>query len=102
MYKYADDTALVGLCTNTDTQCRAEVDRFVSWCYDNFLNLNVDKTKEMIIDYRRNNNEHNVLEINEKVVQTVQEYNYLGTVIDNKLCFESNVHALYIIPGCIS
>ena len=64
--KYADDTALVGLCTNTDTQYRAEVDRFVSWCYDNFLNLTVDKTKEIIIDYRRDNNEHNVLEINRK------------------------------------
>ena len=55
-----------------------------------FLNLNVDKTKEMIIDYHKNNNE-----INGKVVQTVQEYKYLGTLTNKKLCFESNVYALY-------
>ncbi|KAK2177534.1 hypothetical protein NP493_584g02047 [Ridgeia piscesae] len=32
----------------------SSVVRFSSWCSNNFLHLNVSKTKEMCIDFRRN------------------------------------------------
>nr|KAG5714401.1 hypothetical protein BaRGS_006847 [Batillaria attramentaria] len=50
--KFADDTALVDL-TNSDSEYQQEVDRFVLWCQDNCLKLNVSKTREMVIDFRK-------------------------------------------------
>ena len=53
VYKYADDTALVGLCVNNDEEYQKEVKSFVTWCKENYLLLNVQKTKELVIDFRR-------------------------------------------------
>lgn len=50
--KFADDTTDVGLiCRNEESRYREEVNLFESWCRDNNLVLNVDKTKEMIVDF---------------------------------------------------
>jgi hypothetical protein len=95
LYKYADDTALIGLCSNTDTEYAHEVERFVNWCSSNFLNLNVQKTKEMIVDFRRGANIHECLVINNEEVERVSNYKYLGTVIDNRLVFTENVNLIY-------
>ena len=35
LFKYADDTALVGLCVNDDKDYRCEVGKFVMWCESN-------------------------------------------------------------------
>ena len=44
-FKYADDTALVGLLSDDETDYRNDIDHFVSWCVANCLELNVVKTK---------------------------------------------------------
>ena len=49
--KFADDTGL--LMNDDNSHYRQEVDRFVDWWDTNCLVLNVGKTKEMIIDFRR-------------------------------------------------
>ena len=52
--KFADDTTVVGLITdNDDTAYREQVRDLAVWCQDNNLSLNVIKTKEMIVDYRK-------------------------------------------------
>ena len=50
--KFADDTGLI--MNDDDSHYRQEVDRFVDWCEKNYLVMNVGKTKEMIIEFRRN------------------------------------------------
>jgi hypothetical protein len=51
---FADDTAGVGLITDNDeTACREEVSDLAVWCQDNNLSLNVSKTEELIVDYRK-------------------------------------------------
>ena len=53
--KFADDTTVVGLITDNDeTAYWEEVRDLAVWCQDNNLSLNVIKTKEMIVDYRKN------------------------------------------------
>lgn len=43
--KFADDTVVLGLISNNDeTAYLDEVQRLTSWCQDNFLFLNVNKT----------------------------------------------------------
>ncbi|KAK6312807.1 hypothetical protein J4Q44_G00161540, partial [Coregonus suidteri] len=57
--KFADDTTVVGLITDNDeTAYREEVRDLAVWCQDNSLSLNVNKTKEMIVDYRKRRAEH--------------------------------------------
>ena len=50
---FADDTTVVGLITDND-----EVRELAMWCQDNNLSLNVIKTKEMIVDYRKKRTKH--------------------------------------------
>ena len=59
-----------------------------------FLNINVAKTKEMCIDFRRNPAVISPVVMDNQPVELVQQYKYLGTVIDSKLCFESHVDAV--------
>ena len=52
--KYADDTAVLGLINNDNEHEYKNTISFVSnWCYENFLGLNVLKTKEMVINNRK-------------------------------------------------
>jgi hypothetical protein len=53
-------TTVVGLITNNDeTACRKEVRALGVWCLENNLSLNVKRTtKEMIVDFRKQQKEH--------------------------------------------
>ena len=52
--KCADDTTVIGLITNSDeSEYRDQVNKLISWCNDNNLELNVNKTKERIVVFRR-------------------------------------------------
>lgn len=54
MQKFSDDTVLVGFLNQGDDMAyRKEAQSFANWCDSNFLKLNVAKTKELIIDFRR-------------------------------------------------
>ena len=53
LIKFADGTTLHGLLSNSEKAYRSEVNRFCEWCKNNHLTLNVDKTKEIVCDYRR-------------------------------------------------
>ncbi|KAK2917255.1 hypothetical protein Q8A73_004001 [Channa argus] len=49
--KFADDTAVIGRIAGSDEAAyRREVASLVSWCGDNNLTHNMDKTKEMIVE----------------------------------------------------
>ena len=51
----ADDTAQIGQITDDDDRHYLQaITDFVQWYDNNFLELNVGKTKEMIIDFRKN------------------------------------------------
>ena len=52
--KFSDDTAIVGCVSEgNDLEYREVISNFVSWCELNQLHLNTSKTKEMMIDFRR-------------------------------------------------
>ena len=52
---FADDTELVGKISNDkDALYHKQIEKFVNWCDRNYLYLNVYKTKEMCIDFRKN------------------------------------------------
>ena len=62
--KFADDTKVVGLITNNDETGYREEERALGvWCLENNLSLNVNKTKEMIMDFRKQQRVHPPLSI---------------------------------------
>ena len=71
--KFADDTTVVGLITNNDKMAyREEVRALGVWCQENNLTLNVNKTKEMIVDFRKHQREHPPIHINGTAVEKVE------------------------------
>ena len=58
---------------------------------DNFLDLNVKKTKQMLIDFRKAPTVITDLFNDGVKVERVTVYKYLGTVLDNKLNFNQTL-----------
>ena len=81
--KFADDTAIQCLMkentTINDTEIyKNQIFNFASWCKNHFLQLNVSKTKEMIVDFRKSNFNHEKIFIEGQEVEVVENYKYLG------------------------
>ena len=71
--KFADDTTVVGLITDNDeTAYRGEVRDLAVWCKDNNFSLNVSKTKELIVDYRKRRAELTPIHIDGAVMEWVE------------------------------
>jgi len=47
---------------------------FSSWCKNHFLQLNVSKTKAMIVDFRKSNVNHEKIYIEEQEAEVVENY----------------------------
>ncbi|CDQ63655.1 unnamed protein product [Oncorhynchus mykiss] len=57
--KFVDHTTVVGLITNNAEKAHREERRALRvWCQENNLTLNINKTKEKIVDFRKQQREH--------------------------------------------
>ncbi len=89
--KFADDTTVVGLISNNDeTHYREEVAQLAEWCGVNNLSLNVEKTKEVVMDFRRNSVDHPPLTIDSSTVERVSSTKFLGVHITEDLTWTTN------------
>ena len=90
--KFADDTTVLGLITRgNEISYRGEVERLVEWCGDHNLALNIMKTKEMIIDFRRSGDlNHPPLLIENKEVERVSNFKFLGVTLKDNLSWKIN------------
>ena len=93
--KFADDTTVVGLISNGDeTNYRNEVSQLVMWCKDNNLLLNVSKTKEIVVDFRRGHSQPPPLNINGAAVEQVSSTKFLGVHISEDLSWTTHTSSL--------
>ena len=75
LIKFADDTALIGLISKDDDSAfLSQVDSFVNHCDANYLELNVSKTKEMVIDFRQTRPDLQQVDIKGSAVARVDMY----------------------------
>ena len=97
LQKFSDDSAIVGCIEKgDDREYRTVVDNFVTWSELNHLQLNVTKTKELIVDLRREKTAAvTPVSIQGVPVDTVEEYKYLGVYFNNKLDWSRNAEAVY-------
>ncbi|KAI4891278.1 hypothetical protein NFI96_006373, partial [Prochilodus magdalenae] len=93
--KFADDTAVAGCITNSDESgYRQEVEHLEGWCRKNNLCINIKKTKEMIVDFRRGRHAHLPLHVGGSAVEVVSSYRYLGVHLSNNLTWSNNTSSL--------
>ncbi len=84
---------VLGLINNNDeTAYLDEVERRTSWCQDNCLSLNVSKTKELIVDFRkRPQRPYTPLMISGTPVERVSSFKYLGVNISKDLTWTAHI-----------
>lgn len=100
---YADDALII--CSGVDPQVvhdhlNEDIELLEQWLRVNKLQINISKTKSMVICNTTTRNKfksyiNKKLVINNGQVDNVSEYKYLGIIIDEYLLF--NKHADYII-----
>ncbi len=91
--KYANDTTVLSLITSNDeTDYRNDVQHLASWCDNNNLVLNTKKTKEIIVDFRRNGPiNHRPLFISSEAVERVSSFKFLGVTVAEDLSWGSHI-----------
>uniref|UniRef100_A0A3Q1K6E6 Reverse transcriptase domain-containing protein n=1 Tax=Anabas testudineus TaxID=64144 RepID=A0A3Q1K6E6_ANATE len=93
--KFADDTTVVGLISKNDESAyREEVHQLSAWCKANNLSLNVGKTKEMVVDFRRAKSDHSPLNIDGASVEIVKSTKFLGVHLEENLTWSLNTRSI--------
>lgn len=97
--KYSDDTVVLGLLNNKNSvlSYQDSISHLTQWCSNNYLQMNVAKTKEMLINTpNTNSTAHNVTPnstcINNVAVEWVECFRY------NKLKFDQ--HTTHTFKRC--
>ncbi len=95
LLKFADDTTLIGLIQDGDESAyRQEVKELAVWCSLNNLELNMLKTVEMIVDFRRNPSALPPLTIMNSTVTAVESFRFLGTTISQDLKWDNHIDSI--------
>ena len=96
LLKFADDSTIQGFIVNDDeTVYRREIDNFVEWCDIHFLDLNVPKTKEIILDFRKGDKKHSPVIIKNEEVQIVDNHKYIGITVSNNLSWSKHISNIF-------
>ena len=83
----ADDTLLIckdDVPTKVTEKAQKAFQKIHKWCQANKLNINMDKTKYMIVRHMKVQHEPE-LKIGQGKINTVHHYEYLGIILDDKL-----------------
>ena len=89
--KLSDDTTVIGCINNANESVyREEFQRLVGWCKNSNLVLNIFKTKEMIIDFRKKKTPIHPLFIDGGDVLQADSVKFLGSTISKDLSLCNN------------
>ncbi len=64
------------------------------WCQEDHLSLNIDKTKELVVDFRRESREHTPITIDKTPVERVNSFKFLGVHITEDLTWSAHTDAV--------
>ena len=92
---YADDTTIYFnledfSSLNREYEINRELEKVNTWFQLNKLTLNVEKTKCMLFHKRRTVNPIHIL-LNNKAIDIVPQFNYLGIILDEHLSWKAHV-----------
>ena len=91
LLKYTDDTVLIELLHGDEPSSLQQAsESLMNWCTNNNLLINVGKSKEMFLSNWRFSTSCDDLILNDVHVDRVENFKYLGTILDSKLNFKMN------------
>ena len=95
---YADDTVIVS-SADSDVEAVSKnkdvIGEVEEWCKVNKILLNREKTKHMYIGPdRRIKGEPEEFVVNDVTIERVQNFKYLGVILDDKLIFDKNIERM--------
>ncbi|KAK3562861.1 hypothetical protein QTP86_010779 [Hemibagrus guttatus] len=86
---------LIGLISDgNESAYRGEIDRLVSWCSTNNLELNSLKTVEMTVDFRKDPAPRPPVILCDSPVSSAESFCFLGTTITKELKWAQNICSL--------
>ncbi|KAK3523642.1 hypothetical protein QTP70_005833 [Hemibagrus guttatus] len=95
LLKFADNTTVIGLIQDGDESAyRQEIEQLAAWCSLNNLELNMLKTVEMIVVFRRNTPAVPPLTIMNSTVPTVESFRFLCTTISQDLKWDTHIDSI--------
>ncbi|KAI4880794.1 hypothetical protein NFI96_001798 [Prochilodus magdalenae] len=71
-----------------------KLQRLTDWCRTNNVFLNVDKTKEMVVDFRRTRRDHSPIHIDGSTVEIVKSNKFLGVHLAEDLTWSLNTSTI--------
>ncbi|KAM4584780.1 uncharacterized protein PAE49_004228 [Odontesthes bonariensis] len=83
-----------GLEGGDETAYRREVDWLVTWCSSNNLELNAQKTVEIVVDFRKSTAPLPPLALTDTPITTADCHRFLGTTITQDLKWEPTIRSL--------
>ena len=96
-YMYADDTLILSKSDNIDdvtSKAKVALGKIMRWCEANKLSINYKKTKYMIVKHTKVPAGPS-LEIGDIKINSVQQYEYLGMLLDDKLTMNEYADAVW-------
>ncbi|XP_048449038.1 voltage-dependent L-type calcium channel subunit beta-2-like [Rhincodon typus] len=81
------------ISNNDEAEYRKDTEGLVTWSNENNLSLNVGKTKELIIDFRKKGGQHSPININGGEFEQDESIKFLGVTITDNLSWTSHVDA---------
>ena len=97
LFKFADDMTFVGLQLNEDSLATyfSHISLLKEWCEESFIEINIGKTKELVLDARKTKILFVPVKVNNEPVKVVSNFTYLDTLIDDKLSFSDSSDLIY-------
>ena len=92
---YADDTTLLAKQSNfnsdNNVSINSELEKISKWLHLNKLSINASKSKGMLFQHRQKKVNLPVIKIDNCTVNYVNEFNFLGLVLDKHLSWSNHV-----------
>ena len=90
MINYADDTTLISTVNSfiSSEEITEELDKINRWIRANKLTINVGKTKAMFFHTKHKRINRPDIYLNDALIETVDEFNYLGILLDKHLSWK--------------
>ena len=92
-WKYVDDTSVAEIVKKEDcSTIQSDAELAQNWSRENKLQLNTEKCKEMIIDFKKEKNSFDPIVIEGKELDIVNHAKILGVTVSNNLLWNNHIN----------